>query len=148
MIFAWNNNETWGIIFAWISCEILIIWYSHENYVKIAWSFHMKFMRVTFRLFLMRRIRMNFMRILYEIHASHFCLCRNITATQNLKWISTLGMFWSYSIVGRPHNLPPLHYLGMTKTGLLIKKPTYQILKWSKLLTLLQMCDNMPPSMP
>lgn len=60
--------------FTWISCEISIVWFSHENYVKIAWSLPIKFMRVTFRHFFMRRIRMTFMGISYEFYASHVCL--------------------------------------------------------------------------
>lgn len=61
--------------FTWISCEISIVWYSHENLVKIAWSLRIKFMRFTFRYFFMRRIRMKQWRISYEFYASHVCLC-------------------------------------------------------------------------
>lgn len=60
--------------FTWISCEISIVWYSHENLVKIAWSLRIKFMRFTFRYFFMRRIRMKQWRISYEFYASHVCL--------------------------------------------------------------------------
>lgn len=51
--------------------------------VKITLRFCMKFMHVTFRLFLMQRIRMKFMQISNKIHVSLFCLCSNFVTDYN-----------------------------------------------------------------
>lgn len=75
MLLAWNNNRTLNKQFCmniarYFNC-VVFTWISYRNRMK----FRMKFMNVSFRLFLMRKIRMRFMQTLYEI--IHVCLLVN-----------------------------------------------------------------------
>lgn len=68
----------------WFLCMLHFVWKLCEIFVSKSHSgFCMKFMHVTFRLFLMQRIRMKFVQISNEIHVSLFCLCSNFVTDYN-----------------------------------------------------------------